>query len=260
VATATRGDKRLIAVVLGAPSSAARALKAAQLLERGFATNPLAWFLRSETIDALVPVAVDPPNLRDDICGPKRRRAPAEDADEGAASAGGASGDAAGQHTFLLSSFGGAPLRPSSILTSGLAAAIPPVEVYVGPARQPGAVVTNELDPFPPAPAKKKSGTTIIAAKPPPGSPRNPGPAAAKPAAVKTAKPGEKAPSAADAAPAEPLPQAIGVLKPWPGETPAGVKPSSGETPAAVAKTKPAVAAVAKPKPAVAAAPKTEAQ
>jgi D-alanyl-D-alanine carboxypeptidase len=36
VASATRNGRRLIAVVLGAPSSAARALKAAQLLERGF--------------------------------------------------------------------------------------------------------------------------------------------------------------------------------------------------------------------------------
>src|SRR5712672_1187599 len=39
VASATRNGRRLIAVVLGAPSSAARALKAAQLLERGFNTN-----------------------------------------------------------------------------------------------------------------------------------------------------------------------------------------------------------------------------
>ena len=36
VASATRDGKRLIAVVLGAPSSQARAMKAAQLLERGF--------------------------------------------------------------------------------------------------------------------------------------------------------------------------------------------------------------------------------
>ena len=39
VASATRGGKRLIAVVLGAPSSAARAVKAAQLLERGFSSG-----------------------------------------------------------------------------------------------------------------------------------------------------------------------------------------------------------------------------
>jgi D-alanyl-D-alanine carboxypeptidase len=41
VASATRGGKRLIAVVLGAPSSGARAVKAAELLESGFTQNPL---------------------------------------------------------------------------------------------------------------------------------------------------------------------------------------------------------------------------
>ena len=40
VATATRDGKRLIAVVLGASSSAARAIKAAQLLERGLQRQP----------------------------------------------------------------------------------------------------------------------------------------------------------------------------------------------------------------------------
>ena len=39
VATATRNGKRLIAVVLGAPSSAARAVKAAELLESGFSAE-----------------------------------------------------------------------------------------------------------------------------------------------------------------------------------------------------------------------------
>src|SRR6516162_5411581 len=44
VASATRNGRRLVAVVLGAPSSAARALKAAQLLERGFNTSSgLTW-------------------------------------------------------------------------------------------------------------------------------------------------------------------------------------------------------------------------
>ena len=46
VASATRDGKRVIAVVLGAPSSAARALKAAQLLERGFSgSGGLAWLM-----------------------------------------------------------------------------------------------------------------------------------------------------------------------------------------------------------------------
>ncbi len=43
VATASRNGKRLIAVVLGAPSSPYRAAKAAGLLERGFNRGPLSW-------------------------------------------------------------------------------------------------------------------------------------------------------------------------------------------------------------------------
>ena len=70
VATATRGEQaadrgRAGSVVLGA-----RAAKAAQLLERGFAANPLSWLMPSpSTVDQLVPVAASPPNLREDICG-----------------------------------------------------------------------------------------------------------------------------------------------------------------------------------------------
>ena len=41
VATASRGGKRLIAVVLGAPSGTARANKAAHMFERGFALIPI---------------------------------------------------------------------------------------------------------------------------------------------------------------------------------------------------------------------------
>ena len=39
VATATRNGRRLIAIVLGAPFVAARAVKAAELLENGFMQN-----------------------------------------------------------------------------------------------------------------------------------------------------------------------------------------------------------------------------
>ena len=82
VATATRNNKRLIAVVLGAPSSAARAMKAAQLLERGFSSSQgaLSWLTPSlGQVEALQPVNVDPPNLRDEMCGGHRRRATEED-------------------------------------------------------------------------------------------------------------------------------------------------------------------------------------
>ena len=84
VATATRDGRRLIAVVLGAPSSAARALKAAQLLERGFNSNSgLSWLMPSlGTVEALQPVDAAPPNLRDEMCGGHRKRPATEDEDE----------------------------------------------------------------------------------------------------------------------------------------------------------------------------------
>ena len=61
VASATRNGKRLIAVVLGASSSQARAMKAAQLLERGFnSTGGINWLTPSlGTVDSLQPVSAD---------------------------------------------------------------------------------------------------------------------------------------------------------------------------------------------------------
>src|SRR5262249_3500693 len=84
VASATRDGRRLIAVVLGAPSSAARALKAAQLLERGFNSNTgLAWLMPSlGTVESLQPINAEPPNLRDEMCGGHRKRPATEDEDD----------------------------------------------------------------------------------------------------------------------------------------------------------------------------------
>src|SRR5207302_1217467 len=57
VATASRGGKRLIAVVLGAPSSSVRAIKAAHLLELGFTSNPLSWLTPPlGNVEALEPI------------------------------------------------------------------------------------------------------------------------------------------------------------------------------------------------------------
>ena len=84
VASATRDGKRLIAVVLGAPSSAGRALKAAQLLERGFnSSGGLTWLMPSlGTVETVQPVNAAPPNLREDMCGGHRKRAATEDEDD----------------------------------------------------------------------------------------------------------------------------------------------------------------------------------
>jgi D-alanyl-D-alanine carboxypeptidase len=84
VASATHDGRRMIAVVLGAPSSAARAMKAAQLLERGFNTSTgLSWLMPPfGTVELLQPVAAEPPNLRDEMCGSHRKRPATEDEDD----------------------------------------------------------------------------------------------------------------------------------------------------------------------------------
>jgi len=84
VASATRNGRRLIAVVLGAPSSAARALKAAQLLERGFNTNSGPSWLMAPfgAVESVQPIAAAPPNLRDEMCGGHRKRPASEDEDD----------------------------------------------------------------------------------------------------------------------------------------------------------------------------------
>jgi D-alanyl-D-alanine carboxypeptidase len=83
VATASRNGKRLIAVVLGSPSSPYRAAKAAGLLERGFHRGPLSWLSPSlGTVNSLQPINAAPPDLRDEMCGPHRKRPAAEDADD----------------------------------------------------------------------------------------------------------------------------------------------------------------------------------
>ena len=89
VATASRNGKRLIAVVLGAPSSPYRAAKAAGLLERGFHRGPLSWLSPSlGTVETLQPVSASPPDLREEMCGPHRKRPAAEDADDDSDAAG----------------------------------------------------------------------------------------------------------------------------------------------------------------------------
>jgi D-alanyl-D-alanine carboxypeptidase len=239
VASATRGNKRLIAVVLGAPSSAARAAKAAQLLESGFTTNPLSWLMPSQgTVDSLVPLAVAPPNLREDICGKNRHR-PSEEDEE---AAGGAAAGDSGVQSFLLSALRSTPPPASALLTSGLAAE-PPVEVYVGPARHPGA--PGEATAAAPAVRKKPEGTAIAAT--PPAAKKSEGATTKKPegtaiavtppatAARKSERPAAKKPEGT-AIPATPSTAAAKNSEGAPGKKPDGTavaaKPSSQKPPA----------------------------
>jgi D-alanyl-D-alanine carboxypeptidase len=180
VASATRDGKRLIAVVLGAPSSQGRALKAAQLLERGFGSgnNGLGWLMPSlGTVENITPVSAAPPNLRDEMCGPHRKRQATEDEDE----AFGTQVSADSPYAVFLSS-----LRSPKTKNAGLmqeANLGEPVVVYTGPHRKPGEPIPNVDPPKPKAAAKPKAGKTAAGnaeggatAKPKPKSSAKPKP------------------------------------------------------------------------------------
>jgi D-alanyl-D-alanine carboxypeptidase len=141
VASATRNGKRLIAIVLGASSGQSRAVKAAQLLERGFSNNTLSWLRPSlGTVDNLVPIDASPPNLRDEMCGGKRHK-PASDEDEGTVASNG-SGSNSGETGVT---FFAAGLQPPMTKPSELLAAAPapsePIPVYTGPTRTGAALI-----------------------------------------------------------------------------------------------------------------------
>jgi D-alanyl-D-alanine carboxypeptidase len=212
VASATRDGKRLIAVVLGASSGHARAVKATQLLERGFANTTLSWLRPTlGTVDNLVPLDASPPNLRDEMCSGKRRR-PASDEDEDtvASNAGGAnSGDAA------ITFFAAGP-RPPTLKPSEMLAAAPapsePIPVYTGPTRTgPALIAAVAADADKQTPRHHGKKTRLAAHKPEAATEPKPAPKAtekpvaptdksvAKPTKPKTAakpKDSEKKPKA----------------------------------------------------------------
>jgi D-alanyl-D-alanine carboxypeptidase len=191
VATATRNNKRLIAVVLGAPSGAARAMKAAELLEGGFSQNPLSWLTPSlGMVDALAPMNVDPPNLQEQTCGKHRKRPAAEDEDMDADSDNTQRAAANETRSLLLSALR-APTNP--VLLSDLGPVMP-VVVYTGPTRSPSQLSTLSSD-VAAEPDKKKTKHKTTAARSTEDQataepPANKKPAVAKPTDAKpTAKP-----------------------------------------------------------------------
>jgi D-alanyl-D-alanine carboxypeptidase len=140
VATATRGGKRLIAVVLGSPSPAVRAVKAAQLFERGFQVRPLSWLTPGlGQVDALQPVNVDPPNLRENMCGKNRRRPPSEEAENDPLADVAADSPYA---VFLSSLRGPSPGTAGPLLQDVRLGE--PVRVFTGPPNAPVEVAPGE--------------------------------------------------------------------------------------------------------------------
>jgi D-alanyl-D-alanine carboxypeptidase len=78
VALAQRGNRRLIAVLMGYDNDRSRTEAAAKLLTEGFGSYTF-WRI-GERVEALPAVAGAPPNLRDQIC---KRHTPQETADSG---------------------------------------------------------------------------------------------------------------------------------------------------------------------------------
>ncbi len=147
VATATRGDKQLIAVVLGAPSSAVRAVKAAEMLENGFNQGPLSWLTPSlGSVDALTAMDASPPDLSDDMCGRHRRRPATEEDDPDAdVDTGGAanSADSTPKFSVILSALR-APNATNLLLDPG---PVVPVVVYTGPTRTEAEIAKLAAEP-----------------------------------------------------------------------------------------------------------------
>jgi D-alanyl-D-alanine carboxypeptidase len=155
VASASRHGRRLIAVVLGAPSSPVRAEKAARLLESGFNNGSnLSWLTPSlGYVNALTPINAAPPNLYDETCGPHRRRPAAESDDDEVAH----SGDDAGVKVSSLQPPKAAPL------IGPLIRSMPPIVVTVGAKRAPTTTVSVAPGAVPAATLSGKA----LAASPP---------------------------------------------------------------------------------------------
>ena len=251
VASATRDGKRLIAVVLGTSSGQTRAVRAAQLLDRGFSANTLTWLRPAlGTVESLAPIDAAPPNLRDEICGPKRKR-PASDADDDSVSAEGESPTLA----YFSAGLQTPVLRPVDMIAAA-AAPTEPVIVYTGP-KKSGAdlIAVNAVDSAKQTPKAKVKKARV--AKKPAADTAEAKPAAGDKTAATAKKPAAKT-AASKPAPAKPAdkPAATKPAAAKPATSAAQAKPAAQKP----APAKPAATAAkpdAKPKPAVKPAPKS---
>jgi D-alanyl-D-alanine carboxypeptidase len=239
VGSATRNGKRLIAVVLGASSGMMRAVRAAQLLDRGFAGNNLSWLRPSlGTVDNLVPIDASPPDLRDQMCGPHHKR-PASDEDEDtvANNNAGASSSTESGMTFFAAGLQPPMPKPSELL-AGPAAASEPIQVYTGPTRTGAALIAAVATDSEKQTARHGKKTRVASKKPDAGgeakeTSKETGKETAKdakPATVRhaNAKP-DAAPKSADvpaAKPAKPKTAAKPPAKPVPKNTSGDNKPA----------------------------------
>jgi D-alanyl-D-alanine carboxypeptidase len=241
VGSATRNGKRLIAVVLGSTSGQARAVRAAQLLERGFASNGLGWLRPAlGTVDNLVPIDATPPNLREEMCSGKRKR-PATDEDEDTTLANASSSES--PVAFFAAGLQAPMAKPSELLATATTVAEPMV-VYTGPKKTGPALIAAVAADDQKQTTRRGKKSRVAAKKPDTDKPKTAARTEAKTEAKSDAKPAAK-PAAVRHANAKPDTSAA--------------KPAARSEAAAKPAAKPAAASAAKPaKPKAAAKPKSE--
>jgi D-alanyl-D-alanine carboxypeptidase len=256
VASATRNGRRLIAVVLGASSGHMRAVRAAQLLERGFANNNLSWLRPAlGTVDNLAPIDAAPPNLREEMCGGKRKR-PASDESEDDTIASNSTGENS-NFTFFAAGLQAPPLRPSDMLAAAPAAS-EPVIVYTGP-KKTGTELIAAVAVDTEKQAPKRGKKARVAAKKPDAKPdanlaasteakgaKTDAKSDAKTAAAAEAKPAAKPAKPAGAKHASAKPDAAAAA-PKPTEKPATASAKPATKPKAATKPKSSTTGEAKP-------------
>jgi D-alanyl-D-alanine carboxypeptidase len=234
VASATRNGKRLIAVVLGSTSGSARAVRAAQLLERGFGNTGLSWLRPSVgTVESLAPIDATPPNLRDEMCGGKRKR-PATDEDADSLSMASNSSGESPAMSFFTAGLQAPMPKASELLLQDVPVGEPMV-VYTGPKKTGAALIAAVATDSEKQSTGKRGKRSKVAAKKPDGA-AEPKAAESKPAA----KPKVQHASAKPEASATAKPAATGAAKPAAAKPAATAKPAASAKPATTAKPKPA--------------------
>jgi D-alanyl-D-alanine carboxypeptidase len=174
VVSATRGGRRLIAVVLGQPSASVRSVVTAGLLDKGFAASS-GW--ASANVASLTRVGGPPPDMHGEICGRRGKRQAAtweQEADAGSGPCGGPSAPATSNPALEVllqqngASCGGGGAGKSASPTTPIA--FDPVPVFIGPsaasatAIQPAATLAT-LAASPAASAKLGGKPGAVPAK-----------------------------------------------------------------------------------------------
>jgi len=196
VASATRGSRRLIAVVLGAPSSSVRAERAARLLEKGFNSGGISWLTPSlGTVDALVPVNAEPPDLREEMCGKNRRR-PATEEEEPATSN---FPDPSAAFTAMTQGLRLQGAKPGPLLGPPQRS-MPPIEVFVGAAKKRGPAIATAKQA--PADAGATQGSAVAMPQPPKAKSKKPQSPSTQKRAAPPAATAAKRPAISDQPPA----------------------------------------------------------